>query len=448
MLKKWSCLVLVLVVVFFLWQFSVVSVKAAECIQTGLGCIPYDVSGFSTWYLKLVFGIAGGIAFLLLIYGFMLLGWSKGDPKKVQGAKETIVSVIIGLLLLIFGIFLYRFLVINVLNLPLTGNTITSSSGSSSNSGSGSSSSVGSSSSSGSNSGSPTGGSSGSSSGGSSGSSSGGSSSDDDQDSASVDDENAGGYTGGYYPTSTSTTTTNAELMALISDMSQKDTFQSKFIPCKGNMTEYQNQLTSEINSVGKRTREAVVVAAYYLASEFPYQVPYFLNGGHSDRDLDGGFLSSGGGFTTKWGCDRKVTNPKSSRYGQTVPNGLDCSGFVDWTYFTAGFHAEPSSKEYRYKKGNFEVLNFSNSNCGAIRENVKPGDVLKMKAKSSSSLPHTAVILAADDNMIKYAQSSGSKGVNISYINICTGKKTNGGKNSFDSVVFMENYFNRFGAK
>lgn len=87
-------------------------------VNTALGCIPVQMGDFVQWLLPKLFGIVGGISFLLLVYGFILIGTSAGDPKKVQGAKETITSAITGLLVSIFSIFLLRLIAINILRIP------------------------------------------------------------------------------------------------------------------------------------------------------------------------------------------------------------------------------------------------------------------------------------------------------------------------------------------
>ena len=88
-------------------------------ISTAFGCIPYDASEFAAKFLQILFGIAGGIAFLLMVYGFILVATSSGDEKKLQAAKETITSAITGLLISIFALFLFRLIVVNILKIPL-----------------------------------------------------------------------------------------------------------------------------------------------------------------------------------------------------------------------------------------------------------------------------------------------------------------------------------------
>lgn len=87
-------------------------------VNTALGCVPVQLDDFITWLLPYLFGIGGGIAFLLMIYGFILMTTSNGDPKAVQGAKETITSAIVGLLISIFAIFILRLITVDILHIP------------------------------------------------------------------------------------------------------------------------------------------------------------------------------------------------------------------------------------------------------------------------------------------------------------------------------------------
>lgn len=87
-------------------------------VDTALGCIPVKIDAFVAWLLPYMFGISGGIAFLLMVYGFILLTTSGGDPKKMQGAQETITSAISGLLLSIFALFLLRLIAVGILKIP------------------------------------------------------------------------------------------------------------------------------------------------------------------------------------------------------------------------------------------------------------------------------------------------------------------------------------------
>lgn len=87
-------------------------------INTALGCVPVEINKFVPWLSGWIFGITGGIAFLMMVYGFFLMATSSGDQKAVQGAKETITSAIQGLLISIFGVFILRLIALNILQLP------------------------------------------------------------------------------------------------------------------------------------------------------------------------------------------------------------------------------------------------------------------------------------------------------------------------------------------
>lgn len=87
-------------------------------VNTALGCVPVEMDKFVAWLLPYLFGIGGGIAFILMIIGFIQMTTSQGDPKAVQGAKETITSAVIGLLVCLFAIFLLRLITVNILKIP------------------------------------------------------------------------------------------------------------------------------------------------------------------------------------------------------------------------------------------------------------------------------------------------------------------------------------------
>jgi len=117
MLKRKILSVFVMIVV--VWQSMTNLVLASDnCTETALGCVPYTISGFSTWILKILFGISGGIAFLLMIYGFILVATSSGDEKKLQGAKETITSAVTGLIVSLFALFIFRLIAVDILHIP------------------------------------------------------------------------------------------------------------------------------------------------------------------------------------------------------------------------------------------------------------------------------------------------------------------------------------------
>lgn len=95
-----------------------------DCIADGdswtaLGCIDTgDPQGFITWLLKRAIGVAGGIALLLIIFAGFRIITSAGDPKSLQAGKEMLTSAIIGLLVIIFSIFLLQLIGVQILQIP------------------------------------------------------------------------------------------------------------------------------------------------------------------------------------------------------------------------------------------------------------------------------------------------------------------------------------------
>ncbi len=67
--------------------------------------------------------------------------------------------------------------------------------------------------------------------------------------------------------------------------------------------------------------RESIILTAYQLLGK----VTYFWGG-----------KSLVLGWDSRWGTPTTVTAPGSGSTGKVLPFGLDCSGFVDWTYYNA----------------------------------------------------------------------------------------------------------------
>lgn len=67
--------------------------------------------------------------------------------------------------------------------------------------------------------------------------------------------------------------------------------------------------------------RESIVLTAYQLLGK----VTYFWGG-----------KSLVLGWDSRWGTPTTVTAPDSGSTGKVLPFGLDCSGFVDWTFYNA----------------------------------------------------------------------------------------------------------------
>jgi len=83
-------------------------------VTTGLGTFSTDPAGFVGNILTLAVGVAGGIAFLLIVFGAIRILTSAGDPEAVNQGKEILTSAIIGLLFIIFSTFILKLIGVTV----------------------------------------------------------------------------------------------------------------------------------------------------------------------------------------------------------------------------------------------------------------------------------------------------------------------------------------------
>lgn len=90
-----------------------------DSVNTAFGKISTDPAELVNTLLTIAIGVAGGIAFLLIVYGGFRMAFSQGDPKAVQEARDIITSAIVGLLLIVFSVFLLNLIGVDILGLPI-----------------------------------------------------------------------------------------------------------------------------------------------------------------------------------------------------------------------------------------------------------------------------------------------------------------------------------------
>lgn len=89
-----------------------------EAIDTAIGCIPVsDTNSFMGWILGWAVGVGGGIAFLLIVYASFMVMTSQGDPARLKAGQELLTSAISGLIMLIFSVFILKFIGVDILGL-------------------------------------------------------------------------------------------------------------------------------------------------------------------------------------------------------------------------------------------------------------------------------------------------------------------------------------------
>jgi len=88
-------------------------------IWTGMGCLPLDLNTLITSFvLTTGIGIGGGFALLCIIYAAFMMQSSQGNPEKLKKSQEMITSCIMGLMLIIFSVFIMKLIGVNILRIP------------------------------------------------------------------------------------------------------------------------------------------------------------------------------------------------------------------------------------------------------------------------------------------------------------------------------------------
>lgn len=124
-MKKFWGLVVSIIILGFSVSPTYAQLGGGNCtdsqLNTAIGCIPiFDLTGsggFMAFVIAWGVGIAGGIAFLLILYAGFQIMTSSGNPQKLQAGKELLGAAISGLLLLIFSTFILRFVGVDILQI-------------------------------------------------------------------------------------------------------------------------------------------------------------------------------------------------------------------------------------------------------------------------------------------------------------------------------------------
>lgn len=86
---------------------------------SGLGCVPLRLESFvSDFLLKTGIGMAGIMALLCIIFQAFNIQTSRGNPEKIKKTQEALTSCIIGLVLIIFSVFILRVIGVDILRIP------------------------------------------------------------------------------------------------------------------------------------------------------------------------------------------------------------------------------------------------------------------------------------------------------------------------------------------
>ena len=87
-------------------------------LWTGVGCMGTNLTSFTGSLIGIGVGIAGGIAFLCILYSAILFQTSRGNPESIKKAREYMTNCIIGLILILFSVLILRIVGVDILGLP------------------------------------------------------------------------------------------------------------------------------------------------------------------------------------------------------------------------------------------------------------------------------------------------------------------------------------------
>ena len=88
-------------------------------VWTSIGCVKNNLNSFiGETVFDFGIGLAGGFSLLCIIYAAFMMQSSQGNPEKLKKAQEMITSCIMGLMLIIFSVFILRLIGVNILKIP------------------------------------------------------------------------------------------------------------------------------------------------------------------------------------------------------------------------------------------------------------------------------------------------------------------------------------------
>jgi len=85
---------------------------------TFLGCLGGGGGGVVQSLLNIIFAMAGGIAFLYLLYGSFIIATSQANPEKLNYGKRIVYGAIAGLIFTLGSVFIVKFIASGILKIP------------------------------------------------------------------------------------------------------------------------------------------------------------------------------------------------------------------------------------------------------------------------------------------------------------------------------------------
>lgn len=90
---------------------------STDNVKTALGCLPTDPQIFINKATPWAIYLGAGVAFILGVFGALMIVLSAGNPEKMQAGKEMITSAIAGTVILVFAVFILKIIGVDILGL-------------------------------------------------------------------------------------------------------------------------------------------------------------------------------------------------------------------------------------------------------------------------------------------------------------------------------------------
>lgn len=87
-------------------------------IYTAFGCLDTSQTGLAADLIRLFLGVAGGLAFLSMLFAGATFATSQGDTTKVKQAKDLLTASVSGLFFIIFSTIILNFIGVEILRIP------------------------------------------------------------------------------------------------------------------------------------------------------------------------------------------------------------------------------------------------------------------------------------------------------------------------------------------
>lgn len=238
-----------------------------------------------------------------------------------------------------------------------------------------------------------------------------------------------------------------------------------KSLPCNRYSKEendlLDHYLEQKIDEAGYQTRAGVVAALRFLTLSFPYQINYFFENGRLNNNTGGAYVDGEGRYYHKglylnsdrksniikrfsgpaiWGCP--LTNWEEQEgyvRGEKKPNGLDCSGFITWAMYNAGYDPKDTGAgDNTWRDDDLSDIGpHIPITMAFLKQNkLKSGDFIAAQG-------HAAMVVGITESHVYVAESTvHGNGVNMSKWTYQELVNTN----ELDYVILMDDYYKKEG--